>query len=152
LIISVPFAPVVSPTVVEHSIRFTGAGAHFPICVEGREDCYNPILDAASGDPWIDMTSQDIAAGLLRAAGKEEAANAADALALWNRVPGTDTAGLRGLWNGVGLSDDERGAIGNQVNSGQISSDQALALVMRRICQRLDQASPPSDARERIPE
>jgi hypothetical protein len=138
IITAMPGAPLLELPVVEHSIRFSGAGSTFPICVQGRNDCYKPVLAAASGDSWSHMGMHDVSAEIFRVAGKRNAAQAMDAVSLSYRASGLEAA-IRGMYEVFGAH-AEHEATEAAVLAGNLDRAAALQQMLRSLCERMEAA------------
>lgn len=137
-ITAIPDAPLLEVPVVEHSIRFAGSGSTFTICVQGNSDCYKLVLGAASGDIWTQMSRHDVSADVFRAAGQVNAAQAMDALALWDRASGWETA-VQGMYEVLGAR-TEYESTQAAVRAGNLDRVAAMQRMLRFLCVRLEQA------------
>lgn len=138
IITAVPDAPLLDAAVIEQSVRTAGAGSSFAVCVQGKKDCYRPVLAAASGDPWASVDSDEVAAAVLRSAGHENVARIADAVALWHRVSDTGTA-VRGIYQLFGHT-AEREKIEADITAGKLNPRAGAQQTLRRLCEHMDEA------------
>lgn len=138
IITTIPGAPLLELPVVEHIIRFSGAGSVFPICVQGKNDCYKPVLTAVSGDSWSHMSRHDISAEIFRVAGRAKAAQAMDAISVSFRASGLETA-IRGMYE-VLDAHAEHETIEAAVVAGKLDRDAASQQMLRSLCERMEVA------------